>query len=214
MTSKLTLYNGALTLKLGERKLSSLSENRKPRHDLDLAWDKGAIDFCLSKGSWNFAKRSQKLEASVSIEPSFGYAYAFEKPSDWVSTAAICTDEFFSTPLLQYEDEAGVIYCNYSEIYVKFISNDSSYGGDYSKWTVAFVDYVETYLAYQVCESITQGATKKKDLEKDLKRILLTAKNLNSKDNPTKFPAPGSWINARVNNTRTYDRTGGSINIP
>jgi hypothetical protein len=121
MTDKLSLYNGALR-KLGERKLASLSEDRAPRRYLDDAWDDGAVTYCLEQGNWTFATRSQKLEPSTSLIPDFGYKYAYEKSTDWLSTVAICSDEYYKNGL-QYSEEAGIIYCDWNEIYVKFVES-------------------------------------------------------------------------------------------
>ena len=70
MTTQLTLYNNALHL-IGERKLSSLSENRECRRLLDTVWDRPAIDDCLERGQWNFAIRSVHIDHSPSVEPAF-----------------------------------------------------------------------------------------------------------------------------------------------
>ena len=81
MTSKLTLFNGALRL-LGERRLASLTEDRPARRYLDDAWDDGLVDDALEQGFWNFATRTVQMTASTSVEPEFGYRYAFQKPDD------------------------------------------------------------------------------------------------------------------------------------
>lgn len=176
-TTKLSLYNSTLR-KLGERKLASLAEDRLPRRLLDDIWDDGAVDYCLGQGEWTFATRTQLLNASTSIEPDFGFKYAFEKSSDWVETVAICTDEYFRTGLAQYSDEANIIYCDQDEIYVKFTSNDSAYGGDYSLWSKTFEEYVTTYMASELCKPLTQkdfdmrvlAAARREALNKDMKR--------------------------------------------
>src|SRR5258708_823139 len=122
MTDKLSLYNGALTEFLGERKLANLTENREPRRVLDEIWDGGALRYCLEQGLWNFAMRTIQLTYSPSVEPDFGFRYAFDKPTDWVRTAALCVDEFFRCPLLQYNDEAGFWFADIDTIYVRYIS--------------------------------------------------------------------------------------------
>lgn len=198
-TSKLTLYNGALRM-LGERKLASLTEDRLPRRLLDDAWDDGAIDYCLGQAEWTFATRTQLLNASTSIDPDFGFQYAFEKGNDWVETIAIATDEYFDNGLARYSDEAQIIYCDHDEIYVKFTSNHSSYGGDYSLWSEPFVDYVEAYLASQISPTLKQ-----KDFdERKLAMILREAKNKDSKRKAPKILPLGTFANARLRGGRSY----------
>ena len=48
MTTKLTLYNGALRL-LGQTNIEDTDEAREPRYTLDDAYDKGAVKHCLEQ---------------------------------------------------------------------------------------------------------------------------------------------------------------------
>ena len=95
--SQLSLYNGALTI-LGERKLSSLTENRETQYKLTDIWDNDAVNRCLQMGQWNFAMRAVQLDASPSVTPSFGYQYAFDKPTDYIRLSGLCTDEYYKNP--------------------------------------------------------------------------------------------------------------------
>ena len=131
-TTRLKLYNEALITFLGERALGSLAENREPRRVLDAVWDNGAIDYCLEQGLWNFATRAQQITYSPSVEPPFGYRYAFTKPDDYVRTAAVCSDERFNCPLTQYADEGGFWFADLDTLYVKYVSDDDQYGYDLS----------------------------------------------------------------------------------
>ncbi len=196
MATRLTLYNGALLI-LGSRKLASLSENREPRRVMDDIYNRGAIRTCLSAGQWKFALRTAMLEYSPSVEPQFGFRYAFDKASDWIRTAALCSDEFFSEPLLEYSDEGDFLYSDTDPMYAKWVSDEASYGGDLSKWPENFARYVEHYFAHQACERLTQGRTKKLDLEKDMAKWLTKAASTDAMDDPTKMLPPGSWSRAR-----------------
>src|SRR5688572_33121578 len=110
MTSKLDLYNQALLI-LGERRLASLSEAREPRRALDDAWD-SSLRFCLEQGFWNFAMRAIEAQASASVVPTFGYAHAFTKPSDWIRSYQVSASETFDPPLLNFVDEPNTWYAD------------------------------------------------------------------------------------------------------
>lgn len=196
MASKLGLYNGALR-EVGERKLASLSENREPRRVLDSAWDAEAVKTCLAAGLWNFATNSIEITHSPSVEPAFGYQYAFDKPSNWVRTVAVCEDERFNSPLLQYQDEGSYWYSDLETIYVRYIDAGTSFGLDYGKWPVNFTSYVEFFLAARICMSLTQNAKKRDDLLTLAEVALTKAKSSDAMDEPTKFLPPGSWSTAR-----------------
>lgn len=204
-TDKLKLYNDAL-LMCGDRSLSSLTENREPRHLLDQAWAFGAVDFCLETGQWNFACRTQKLTYTPSIEPDFGYRRAFNKPEDWIRTMGVCIDEYFKIPLLAYTDEAGYWFCDYETIYVRFVSNADTYGNNFGLWPASFQELMSTYLASQVVYKISQDTTKWDRIEKMLKEQKLNAKNLDAMNQATKIPASGSWVRSRIRSTSNRDR--------
>jgi hypothetical protein len=196
--SQLDLFNGALLL-LGERKLASLSEAREPQRVLTQVWNegKGATRAMLEKGLWKFAIRSSLMTYSPSITPSFGYQFAFNKQSDHVRTAAVCTDPYFNQPLTQYDDESGYLYCDFSTIYVKWVSDDPSYGNNLSLWTQAFIEYFEHFLAWRSAFRITLNKEKEADMAKKMETAGIKARSLDAMDGPAKFMPTGTWVSAR-----------------
>lgn len=207
MTTKLSLFNGALRL-CKERKLAALSENRPPRRLLDDAWGDGsttgAVKACLEMGQWTFATRTVMLDYSPSVEPEFGYRRAFDQPEDTVRPVAICQDEFFNFPLLGYHDERHYWYTDLDTIYVRYVSNGAEYGADLSLWPEIFAKLVEAYLAMEIVGNLT-GADSKK-VEQAFVRAKLEARSLDAMNKPTVFMPQGSWSSAR--------RGGGRIDRP
>lgn len=195
-TTRLLLYNAAM-LDIGERQLSSLTENREPRRVLDIVWDTGAVDFVLEQGLWNFAMRTVEIEYAPSITPAFGYARGFDKPTDWVRTAALCSDESFNVPLTQFVDEAGYWFAHLDALYVKYVSNDASYGADLSLWPQSFVKYAAAYLAHAAALRLTQSEEKVKKIERQMQRALIDARSKDAMNEPTMFLPRGSWLRAR-----------------
>lgn len=206
MTDRLSLYNQALVL-IGQRKIASLAENRESRRALDSVWDGGAVNFILEQGLWNCAMRSVKIEADPDVTPSFGLLKAFSRPSDYIRTAALCTDEYFKSPLLQYTDEGGYWYADYEPIYVRYVSNDTAYGGDLSLWPESLAKYAAAYLASEVCQALTADDAKAELLrEKTVPRRLTSAQSKDAMNEATAFLPPGSWTTARHGNTMRRDR--------
>jgi len=193
--SKLSLYNGALRI-CGERRLASLSENREPRRLLDDIWDDNAIKACLEQGQWVFATRAVQLDYSPSVEPPFGYQYAFDLPTDFIRTVALCSDPYFQSPLLQYSQEAGFIFCDLQTIYFKYVSDDNAYGMDMSMWPETFVKFVQAFLAKELAPRLKNGADQDK-IEKEYKAARTESLARDAMESPTKFPPPGSWVQAR-----------------
>lgn len=219
MTTRLQLYNNALLI-CGERFLASLNEDREPRRLLDQVWDSGGVKHCLESGQWKFAMRAVLLDYDTAIDPDFGYRRAFSKPTDWCCTSAVCSDEFFRVPLTQYVEETGYWFADLDQLYVRYVSNDSAFGGDLSIWPAKFADYVATYFASKIVLPLTTDDNKvRMILGDDLtgnKRGLLAAarkeaKSLDAMSGPTTFPATGSWVLSRANG-RSSRRDGGSRN--
>src|SRR5512144_1570516 len=117
-TDRLGLYNVALSA-LGERSLDSLTEDGEPRRELDAVWARGggALRYFLEQGRWSFAMRTQQLDASATVDPPFGFRYAFEMPTDFVHLDMLSAGEYFDQPLERYEREVGYIFCDIAPIY-------------------------------------------------------------------------------------------------
>lgn len=206
-TTKLQLYKGAL-VELGERTISSLTEDRKSRRTLDVVWDNGFVDEVLQKGQWNFAARSALIDYDTSVDPPFGYSRAFAKPDDWIRTLALSAEEYFIDPLRNYEDEAGYWYAEEDELYVKWVSNDANYGGDLSSWPVNFSRFVEVYLASRVSTALSQNKGLTRDLIGFSDRLLIRAKSTDAMDEAAKTMPRGTWSRSRHGNSADRERRG------
>lgn len=196
MTTKLKLYKEALLL-CGERSVT-LTEDREPRHLLDTVYDNGGIDNCLSSGQWKFAMRTIKLDYTTTVVPEFGLSRAFTKPTDWIATSAICSDEFFTQPLIECVEETGYWYSNLDVIYIRYVSNSSTYGMNLASWPAKFADFVAAHFASKIILKLTTDAGKRQDVMNYRKQMMLEAKNHDAMSDPTKFPPSGSWSNSRM----------------
>lgn len=191
---RLSIYNEAL-LMAGERQLIDLNENREPRRLLDAFWD-SAIKYCLEQGQWNFSVRSMRYDYSPSVEPPFGYQYAFDKPEDWVRTCSVAVDPYFYESLLDYTDEAGYWFCNYQELFVRYVSNDADYGYNASAWPESYRLYVAAYLAKRVSPRLKNG-TDAQVLENEYKMRKQDALAKDAMQDPVKRQNPGFFVMSR-----------------
>jgi hypothetical protein len=209
MATRLEVYNTALLL-CGERSLSSLSEDREPRRNLDQAWNGGGVNKCLEEGQWRFAMRTVQIDYDPSIEPDFGYRRVFNKPDDWICTSAVCSDEYFSAPLTAYTDEGDQWYADIDTIYLKYISSDEDWGMNMGKWPQSFSDFVSAHLASRVIMKMADSEEKLKLILQTRERFKRDAKNAAAMAEPTKFPARGTWSRARTYGSSRRD--GGNNN--
>lgn len=197
MTDRLSIYNGALRL-LGERRLASLTENREPRRLLDDVWDDDGIRACLEAGQWNWATRVQELTYSDSVTPSFGYTYAFEKPTDIVRLTGISSSETFYQPLTAYENTGGFFFADYQNLYIRYVSDDNAYGRDFSLWPETFADFVEAHFAAEIAPKLTASESKAEWVVMQRKRALSDALANDAMGGPSKLPPLGNWANSRL----------------
>jgi hypothetical protein len=197
---RLKIYNGALLI-CKSRALGSLTENREPRYLLDQVWNDDGVRQCLQQGLWRFARRSAHLTYDTSITPDWGPKRAFQKPTDWVGTCAVCSDEYMKVPLVQYRDEVGYIFADLDDIYVTWVSDDVGYGLNLALWPTGFTEFVKAYFASKVCGKVSndEALINRITLPKRgvLDRALLNAKNQDAQADPPKPLAQGSWSRAR-----------------
>ena len=201
MATRLSLYNGAL-LECGERDLASLSENREPRRLLDRVWDNGAVRYCLGRGQWKFAKRTVELAPSLTVEPGFGYPYAFEQPLDFVRTIGVWSDEYLQSPHLRYQVDGAIWLADIELLYVSYVSDDAEHGGDLARWPEDFSRAVELYLAARITKKLTQSEDNEKFMLSKAGAAFREAANSDAMEGPTTFPPPGRWVQARHGGTR------------
>jgi hypothetical protein len=208
-TSRLKIYNEALMI-CGERGLAALTEDREPRHLLDQVWDNDGVKRCLESGQWRFAMRAVRLDYDTAIDPEFGYRRAFEKPSDWCATTAVCQDEYYNAPLTQYIEEAGYWFCDLDELYVRYVSNDAEFGGDLSLWPARFAYFVAADFASRIILKLTSDEKKRDGILHPRNgiraRALKEAKSHDAMAGPTTFPPRGSWSSARGAGSGRRDR--------
>lgn len=209
MADKLSIFNRSLLL-IGERSLSSLTEAREPRYTLDEVYTT-AVGSCLEAGLWNFAMRAVEIEEDASVEPAFGYTSAFLIPSDWVRTDAVSRSPFFIPPLTNYSQEQGYWYADGTPLYVRYVSNDTDYGLDLASWPQTFTRYVEAHIACEICERITQNASKLKELRELEKRRCYDARVKDASNESVRFKPTGSWVSSRLGGRANLSRWDGTI---
>lgn len=196
-TDRLALYNIALAA-LGDRSLDSLTEDREPRRLLDEIYTRGqgAVKFFLEQGLWNHAIRTSQIDNSPSVSTSFGFAYAFDFPTDFVRLVQISADEYFDDPLIRYEVEPNFIYADVTPIFLRYVSDHADYGNDLSLWPETFTLWAGHWLATQLGPRLIND----KDLqllEKRTKRLLADARSKDAQQEPPRFPPISSWARAR-----------------
>ena len=209
MATKLRLYKAAAR-HCEQRQVTSLTETTVTRRALDDIYDDGFLDGILEDGDWEFAMRFVKIEENTSVEPSFGYQKAFDRPSDFVRLNMISADEYLQTPLRAYRINPDYFFADIDPLYLRYVSNDSSYGGDLSNWTQSVNEYAGYKLAKHLAVALNLPAGKIDRLDD---RCMKSLKNARTKDailNPTKFRAEGRWASAKRGSRSLQSETYGA----
>ena len=120
---------------------------------------------------------------------------------------AICSDEFFKSPIYNYPDENNFWFCDLDTIFIKFVSDDDEFGRDYSLWTELFRNAVGAKMAKELAISLTKSKSIKDEMKAELKAYLKDAKSLDAMSKPTTFKPPGSWVSTRVLTGRSFRGT-------
>jgi len=198
---RLGVYNDALRI-CGERKLASLTEAVEPRRLLDAAWDDNFADTWLEEADWKFATRASKLGNDESIDPPFGVKFAYNHPEDMARLSGIYQDEYMQVPLRSYRTEGKFWFTEYSvEIYITYVSNDASFGGDIGLWPASFGRYVAAFLANEIAPRLKNDVNLEK-IEKVLAKRKLSAESKDAIKNPSRELPKGTWTRSRLTGSK------------
>jgi hypothetical protein len=158
------------------------------------------VDECLAEALWNFIVRAVQIDASGTVEPQFGWNYAFAMPDDWVRTVMISTVETFTDPLLDYVEETGYWYADFTPIYARYVSSDVNYGRDLGRWSANFTAYASFKLAEYACGRVTGSTELLQGPDGLLKRghkAKIKAKSNDAMNQPPGQMPAGTWARSR-----------------
>lgn len=197
MADKLSIYR-QVTISLGDRRIQSLTEDRKPRRVLDDVY-LPVVHECLENGLWNFALKRAEINESPDTETEFGYTFFFDKPTDWRRTAALSSDEYMDYPLIRYRDIPSGWLTDIDPIYVEYVSDDMDHGLNIGGWPALFERYVVLMLAQRTVESLTQNVQKKRvDIDEAVERALHSALGKDAMNEAApKFLPPSRFVRSR-----------------
>lgn len=202
MATKLGVYNSALT-HLEERALSALTDSVESRRAIDAVYTE-TVNLCLEAAQWKFAKRVVEIEASDSISPTFGFTYAFAKPTDLVRLTALSSSDRLQPPLLDYSEEGDYWYADVDPLYVAYVSNDTEWGFDLGKWPPSFAEYVAVRLAAKSAGRLMKGDKLRDTLKKEERTAMGVARANDAMGGPPAFLPSSNWSQARHGSTSVF----------
>lgn len=155
MATILQTYNQALSM-IGVRRLESVTIDRDARHELDSSYA-FTLQYCLEQGMWEFAMRTVSIASTTLPTLDYSMGFAFTVPADEVHTYLLGSNESFAPPLRDAVQADGYYFARATPVYVRYVSNDASYGGLLTRWPNVFANYFIAELASQVAYQLTRS---------------------------------------------------------
>lgn len=195
------IYNDAL-LVMGLDEISSNTDDSNRRVKLDRALDAGLVADLLEDVGWNFAIIAEQITYDSSIEPTWGFRRAHNKPANLHRLDGLFSDEYLQQPLKPYQEHDGNYYCDYDTIYIQYVTDTFLTTPD--NWPPFFKRLVAGRMARDAASSLKgEGA----DLEVAATTYESRRNSALSNDavsSPPRKISQGSWVRARgsYNNDR------------
>jgi hypothetical protein len=138
---KLGIYNDALTL-VGERRLELITDERKPRYDLDAIYDLGAVGYCLEIVKPAFSRIVVKLNTPTTTT-THDLTQVHTLPTGFVTMIGVFSDSGLDQQVDRFVRQGDTILCEYDTVYLHYVTNTY----DISIWDASFARVVSAYLA-------------------------------------------------------------------
>lgn len=198
-TSDVAICNLALT-KLGDLRITALSDNTKPARELNAVY--GMLRDKLQRTyNWRFCVKRAQLAADVAA-PLFDFTSQYTAPADLLRILQVGT--YFPAPDLsnligsggqEWVLEGGKILTRQTgQLNIRYLARIS----DTTRFDPAFDDAFSALLAYNVCEALTQSDAKKNAALRDYRMAVMDAVKSNAIENPPESIADTTWLTVRL----------------
>ena len=201
MASQVEIVNQALT-KIGAARITSMSDPGKSAAVMSAIYDIKR-DAELSANPWTFSIKRVQIPAS-STAPSFGWAYSYPLPADYLSMVEVGQNfTFYSSdlgPLFTLESDPAtggmaILSDESSPIDVRYVYRVTTPG----LFSPLFTEALACRLAAEACEEITQSTSKRELAWEEYRRALRNARRVNAIEQPPQPSPNSSWVRALDN---------------
>lgn len=189
--SWLNIYNDALLL-LGIDRIIDVNDDSRARSILDTAINADLVGTVLEDIGWHWAITSDKLAYDPSLEPEWGFQRAYRKPIDLHRFDGIWADEYFRTPIKEYQDEGDIIFCDVDEIFIQYVSKEFLYTPE--DWKPSFRRFIAARLAYDTCHILNGD---KDHVNKVYEKREREIKAIDAQQSPMHIIRAGNWTRSR-----------------
>jgi hypothetical protein len=156
LASQVQICNLALTI-LGADRITAISDNAENAKRLTAIYF-SCLEDVLRAHPWNFAIARQQL-AQLATTPVFGYDYEFQLPTDCLRVVEVNDG---TNVVTDFKIEGRKLLCNYTGIYIKYVSNVT----DPNQYTSQFITVFSSRLAAELAYAITNNKSTQEELYK------------------------------------------------
>jgi hypothetical protein len=188
VASQISICNLALTM-MGAKPLLSMDEDTKSARIFRRIWDI-VRDEVLRDHPWNFAVKRIVLP-QLSTPPPFGFAFAYELPSDYIRLQFVGEDERDD---VVYEVEGNTIVTNESMCYLKYTARIKDTGLYDAKFAALLAAKLGVYAAFP----ITASPGMVKNMTEIYAALLSEATGADGQEGSGKTVQANQWIEART----------------
>jgi len=196
------IYNKAFFI-LGLDEIVSNDDDSPRRTKADVSVGMGIVNATLEDIGWAFAMTGQEITYDPSLEPGWGHNRVYAHPSDMHRLGGVFQDEFFTTPLKDYEDDNGYWFCGLDTIYVKYVK--TSFMTAPSSWPQYFANLVAANIAIEIGPSLSGNVDNAVARQDQFKR---EARSTDAMTGSPQHIREGRWVRSRSSGRSTGLRNG------
>lgn len=187
MTTAVSICSNALLL-LGDEPMADFDEGTTRATVAANLWP-SVRDAVLRARPWNCAKKRAQLARIADAAPGFGFAYAFQKPADWLRTLQVGEDDSG----IHYADDAGRILASVDPLPLIYVfRNDNP-----ATYDAMLVDALTLTMAARMAYPITRSATAASTFQQLADRQVKFAASVDAQDEPPQNLGGVSLLGAR-----------------
>ena len=198
-TGVVAICNSAL-LKIGEERISSLSENNKRAKICNEQYEK-IRDEVLRSHPWNFAIKRVQL-AQLTTTPIFGFDYQYELPSDCLRVLrAIAGDSTLQRSAdIRHQIEGNYLLANETSVKIQYIAKIT----DTTYYDSNFIEALALKIAADIAYPLVQSITLKQELLEEYREHVQHSRTYSGQEGTPQDFIEDYWLNARFGGV-SYD---------
>lgn len=132
----------------------------------------------LRGGTWNCATKRALLSPDATA-PAFGYAYRFQRPTDWLRNVSLSPDPE-QVVEFDFRVEGNFILTNEAVVYLVYIYDNTNP----NTYDATLVAALETGMSAALAYPVTKSTSLAEAIAGELKDLLRDARNLDAQDDP------------------------------